>query len=212
MLKPLVWATRHAVSRELLRRKGIVLGRDVRISGRQFFRLADRGSITLGDRVVLSSLPATNTLEARGPCILRTVLPGARILVGDDTGMTSATISAAVSIRIGARVLVGAGVVITDSNHHPVHCPAGTPRRFAAFPAPNAGDAIIIEDDVFIGARAIVLKGVRIGAGAVVGAGSVVSRDVPQEAIVAGNPAVVVGSTGPRNRQANLAVEGNRDA
>ena len=85
-------------------------------------------------------------------------------------------------------------MVITDSDHHPVHPPASTPRRFASFPAPTAAHAVVIEDDVFIGARSIVLKGVRIGAGAVVGAGSVVSRDVPAGSIVAGNPAVVVGS------------------
>lgn len=54
--------------------------------------------------------------------------------------------------------------------------------------------AVVIEDYVLIGARSIVLKGVQIGAGAVVGAGSVASRDVPPGSIVAGNPAVVVGS------------------
>ena len=55
---------------------------------------------------------------------------------------------------------------------------------------------VFIEDDVFIGARAMVLKGVRIGKGAVVGAGAVVTKDVPPNAIVAGNPARVVGTTG----------------
>lgn len=198
VLKRRVRAVLDAVGRRPLRRAGVVVGRDVRVFGRPFLRLAERGSVILGDRVVLSSHPAANSLEARGPCMLRTVLPGARIVVGDDTGMTSATISAASSIRIGARVLIGAGVVITDSDHHPVYTTAGTPRRFAGFPAPTTADAVVIEDDVFIGAHAIVLKGVRIGAGAVVGAGSVVSRNVPVESIVAGNPAAVVGSTKSR--------------
>jgi acetyltransferase-like isoleucine patch superfamily enzyme len=210
VLKRRVRAVLDAVARRPLRRAGVVLGRDVRVFGRPFLRLAERGSIILGDRVVLSSRPAANSLEARGPCMLRTVLPGARIVVGDDTGMTSATISASSSIRIGARVLIGAGVVITDSDHHPVHPPAGTPRRFAEFPAPTTADAVVIEDDVFIGARAIILKGVRIGAGAVVGAGSVVSRDVSAESIVAGNPATVVGSTGSRTPPAGHEGDGDR--
>lgn len=184
----------NAASRRPLRRSGVNLGRDVSVIGRPFLRLSDGGSIVLGDRVVLNSRPDANTLEARGPVMLRTVLPGSRIVVGADTGMTSTTISAAGTIRIGARVLIGAGVLITDSDHHPVRPPDNTPRRFADFPAPAPTDAVVIEDDVFIGARSIVLKGVRIGAGAVVGAGSVVSRDVPSGAIVAGNPAVVVGS------------------
>lgn len=51
---------------------------------------------------------------------------------------------------------------------------------------------IVIEDDVWIGMNAIVLKGVTIGRGAIVGAGSVVTKDVPAWTVVAGNPAVVV--------------------
>lgn len=209
-LKRRIRAVLNAVGRWPLHRAGVVLGRDVRVFGRPFVRLAERGSIILGDRVVLSSHPRANSLEARGPCMLRTVLPGARIVVGDDTGMTSATISAASSIRIGARVLIGAGVVITDSDHHPVRTVAGEPRRFAGFPAPGPADAVVIEDDVFIGAHAIVLKGVRIGAGAVVGAGSVVSRDVSAESIVGGNPAAVVGSTVPRTPPAASRLEEER--
>lgn len=193
-VKSHVRAMLDAASRRPLRRAGVTLGRDVSVIGRPFLRSSDGGSIVLGDRVVLNSRPDANTLEARGPVMLRTVLPGSRIVVGADTGMTSTTISAAGTIRIGARVLIGAGVLITDSDHHPVRPPGNTPRRFAGFPAPAPTDAVVIEDDVFIGARSIVLKGVRIGAGAVVGAGSVVSRDVPPGAIVAGNPAVVVGS------------------
>jgi len=53
---------------------------------------------------------------------------------------------------------------------------------------------VIIEADVFIGGRSIILKGVRIGQGAVIGAGSVVTEDVPECIIVAGNPARSVGS------------------
>ena len=81
----------------------------------------------------------------------------------------------------------GAGCLITDSDSHPLH-PSDRRRDHAK----TVTKPIVIEDDVFVGARAIVLKGVRLGQGCVVGAGSVVTKDVPAMAIAAGNPAKVV--------------------
>jgi serine acetyltransferase len=57
---------------------------------------------------------------------------------------------------------------------------------------PSCKGDIIIENDVWIGAKATIMSGVRIGNGAIVAAGSVVSKDVPPYAIVAGNPAKIV--------------------
>jgi len=51
---------------------------------------------------------------------------------------------------------------------------------------------IIIDDDVLVGANTIILKGVHIGARSVIGAGSVVTKDIPEDSIVAGNPAKVI--------------------
>jgi acetyltransferase-like isoleucine patch superfamily enzyme len=59
----------------------------------------------------------------------------------------------------------------------------------------GASRPIVIEDDVFIGARAIILKGVTIGKGCVVGAGAVVAKSVPPYSVVVGNPAKVVGDS-----------------
>jgi acetyltransferase-like isoleucine patch superfamily enzyme len=57
-----------------------------------------------------------------------------------------------------------------------------------------ATSPVTIGSDVFIGGRSIILKGVQIGQGAVIGAGSIVTKDVPEWNIVAGNPARSVGS------------------
>jgi acetyltransferase-like isoleucine patch superfamily enzyme len=95
---------------------------------------------------------------------------------------------AALSIRIGERCLIGADVVIVDTDFHALDAA----RRDAGWTAIGCAP-VEIGDDVFIGTRAIVLKGVCIGRGAVVGAGSVVTRSVPEFAVVAGNPAVMVG-------------------
>lgn len=109
-------------------------------------------------------------------------------MIGDDCGMTGAVLVADQSIVIGHRVLVGANAVISDTDFHPL-----SPLERRQDISAGASSPITIEDDVFIGMRALILKGVTVGRGAVVGAGSVVTKDVPRGSIVAGNPAKVVG-------------------
>ena len=70
--------------------------------------------------------------------------------------------------------------------------PPLTPKARAEAVNAGAHAPIVIEDDVFVGMEALILKGVTVGEGAVVGAGSVVTQDVPPRAVVAGNPAQVV--------------------
>jgi acetyltransferase-like isoleucine patch superfamily enzyme len=114
---------------------------------------------------------------------------GARIAVGDgchfNNGVT--VVAEGPGIEIGRRCLVGPGVHVYDSDFHPLEA---AERRAGGDPARAA---VKIGDDVFLGTGCIVLKGATIGQGAVVGAGSIVSGDVPPDAIVAGNPATVVG-------------------
>lgn len=111
--------------------------------------------------------------------------PGSSIEIGPETKINNGCvfIAEASAISIGRSVLIGPGVSIFDSDFHALvaeHRKAGT----AAAVAP-----VIIGDQVFIGAGAIVLKGVTIGERAVIGAGAVVSTDVLADSIVAGNPA-----------------------
>ena len=145
--------------------------------------------IDIGDRFIAVSTPARNVLYLIQRVCIRTMSPVAKIFIGNDVGISGCTIAAEKSIRIGNNVMIGTGVLITDSDVHPLDARI---RREggggeAVFSAP-----IDIGDDVFIGARAIILKGVTIGRGAVVGAGAVVTHDVPANSIVAGNPARVV--------------------
>lgn len=121
--------------------------------------------------------------------------PKGVIDIGDDVGMSGASITAYSRVKIGSRVLIGSGALIVDNDAHPVF-PEG--RRYS----PEVPFAPVeIGDDVFIGARAIILKGVHIANGAVIGAGAVVTRDVPMYAVVAGNPAAVVGDTRKKNEK-----------
>lgn len=167
---------------------GVSVGVGVQVRGvpRVFLR---RGSnLILGDRVALVSKNAYNSLEARGPCIFRTVRRDASILIGSDVGLSAATVSAASSIVVGAGTMIGAGTVITDCDHHDLSAPPKR-RRYSR----NLDvRPVEIGENVFIGARCIVLKGVTIGSGAIIGAGSVVSRDIPANVVAAGNPCRVI--------------------
>jgi acetyltransferase-like isoleucine patch superfamily enzyme len=101
------------------------------------------------------------------------------------------TFSAASRIAVGDGAFISAGVRICDNDGHPLDAV----RRMAGDPIrPDEVKPVTIEAGGWIGASAIILKGVTIGRGAVVGAGSVVTRDVPADTVVAGNPAVIVKS------------------
>ena len=108
------------------------------------------------------------------------------------------------SINIGNRVFLSHGVNVHDNDSHS-RSAAERARHFRelvttgqpTFYEEIERAPVVIEDDAWLGFNAIVLKGVTIGKGAVVGAGSVVTRDVPSFAIVAGNPALEIGKAAP---------------
>ena len=146
-------------------------------------------TIVLGKRVVLCSHPEFTALGVSRPVILRTLDANASIVVGDDVGMSGTVVCAATSVSIGSGTLLGADVIIADTDFHPVDL---TSRRYAKTPAGSPADAVTIERDVFIGARSVILKGVSIGAGSVVGANSVVTQNLPAGVVAAGNPCRVL--------------------
>lgn len=117
------------------------------------------------------------------------VFPRGTLRIGDNVGISGTTISCSEAITIGNNVLIGSGCLITDTDGHPID---PEKRHAANYYDYVVNSPVVIGDDVFIGARSIILKGVTIGQGAIVGAGSVVTKDVPPRAIVAGNPAKVV--------------------
>ena len=90
-------------------------------------------------------------------------------------------------LAIGSHVLIAPGVFITDHNHK-------TSSNLRINQQPCTTEKVVIEDDVWIGANAVVLPGVTISSGAVIAAGAVVSKDVSSMTIVAGVPAKKIGS------------------
>ena len=181
-VKKLYWAMASSV---MLKKNGISCSGPVECIGLPVVRLAKDSQLILGARLNFSSDSKHTDLGVSHPVILRTLLPGAIISVGDDTGLSGTTICAAQSIRIGKRCLIGADVLIVDTDFHPL---AMEGRRYKG-PSVAKSRPVEIADDVFIGARSVILKGVKIGTGSVVGAGSVVTSEVPAGVVAAGNPA-----------------------
>lgn len=130
---------------------------------------------------------------------LLTFAHGGRIAVGDYCYVgDGAKIWSATNIKIGNRVLISHYVTIVDNLTHPLN-PQARHEQFKAIISTGHPDRIdlgeapvTLEDDVWVGASAIILKGVTVGEGAVVGAGSVVTSNVKPYTVVAGNPAKFV--------------------
>jgi acetyltransferase-like isoleucine patch superfamily enzyme len=123
-----------------------------------------------------------------------------RLTIGDCCLLTGCVLLAETDVTIGSYVSIGWNVTVADSDFHPIDpelrradtvacSPIGDGRRPAIVCRP-----IVIEDDVYVGPNAAILKGVRIGAGSWIEAGSLVTRDVPPRSRVIGNPARVAGS------------------
>jgi acetyltransferase-like isoleucine patch superfamily enzyme len=145
-----------------------------------------RGSILIGTHFSANSCWRNNAVGIFQPVTLKTVTYEATIAIGRNVGIAGCTISAADRIVIEDDVLIGAGCLIADSDFHPI---AYEDRDI---PEKTLNAPIRICAGAFIGARTIVLKGVTIGRGAVIGAGSVVTRDIPEGVVAAGNPARII--------------------
>jgi maltose O-acetyltransferase len=121
-----------------------------------------------------------------GEIRLQARAPGVVIAIGAGTAFSNnVQVIAEAGVTIGARCLIGDAVQILDSDFHAL----GAADRHVR---PGAAAPVVLEDNVFIGSRAILLKGVTIGRNSVIGAGSVVVRSIPPGVIAAGNPAKVL--------------------
>ncbi len=122
--------------------------------------------------------------------------PAGQVTIGDYCYLDSVVLLCELELHIGNYVAIGWNTTIADTDFHPIApaeriadaiacSPLGKGRpRPAAMRKP-----VVIDDDVWIGPAVTILKGVRIGAGAIIEAGSMVTRDVPAGARVIGNPA-----------------------
>ena len=146
------------------------------------------GSIQIGFGFKCNNKIKSNSIGLIQPCVFNILSSKSRIVIGNNVGISGSTICARENVTIGDNVLVGSGCLITDNDAHPINWEDRCERRNEKI----LSAPITIGNDVFIGARSIILKGVTIGDRSVIGAGSVVTKDVPADSVVAGNPATLI--------------------
>lgn len=124
---------------------------------------------------------------------------GGSVFIGDYCYFTNAVLLCELELRIGNYVVIGWNATIADTDFHPLapaeriaDAIACSPLAVGRVRPDIAKRPVIIEDDVWIGPNATILKGVHIGTGAWIEAGSLVTRDVPPHSRVLGNPAQIL--------------------
>lgn len=142
--------------------------------------------IKLGRGVSLISQSKYNFAGINRPVMLSTVSKDAKIEIGNNSGVSGLTIVSATSVKIGNNTLIGANTNIYDTDFHNID-PDVRLRQTDIKEAPTK--RIIIGNNVWIGGGCTILKGVEISDESVIGAGSIVTRDVPKREVWGGSPA-----------------------
>jgi acetyltransferase-like isoleucine patch superfamily enzyme len=174
---------------------GVVYGKRLHVYNKVY--VIGQGVVKIGDDFKFTSGDSINPI-CRNLCgSIYTVNLNSRIEIGDRVGISSACLWAKELIKIGNDVNIGGDCLIMDNDAHP-HDYLKRRRLFKE----QVGEEeylktiptfpIIIDDDVWIGARCQILKGVHIGARSIIAAGSVVTKDIPADCIAGGNPCKMI--------------------
>ncbi len=168
---------------------GIKYGKGLVVNGFLGIRCEKPKTIILGDNVKINSGSFFNPIGRNQQTRLITY-GNANITLGSNVGLSSSVLVASKSIVIGDNVKIGGNVVMYDSDFHSLDY-----KKRSALPedlSDVSHKSIEVGDDVFIGAHSTILKGTSVGARSIIGAGSVVSGNIPSDQIWAGNPATYV--------------------
>lgn len=175
-------------NRFLLSLGGVKYGKHCNIYNRVYLSNPNslRG-LSIGDNFVMTSGGGINPLS-RGLKSHIHLASDARVTIGNNVGISSVTLWSKKEITIGDNTIIGANTTIIDTDAHPL---------FAKDRLVDLGKGakvapILIGNSVFIGSNCIILKGVSIGNRSIIAAGSIVTKDIPDDCIAGGNPAKVI--------------------
>lgn len=177
----------------LLMRKKVDFSKTLRINGK--LKIHGNGKIYIGENVKINSSESSNPIGGSDYSIFSVYSPGV-LKIGNNVGISNAAIVCFDEVTIEDNVFIGGGVKIYDSDFHSLDYE----KRIMGKPIDEAkSKPVMIRQGAFIGAHSIILKGVTIGERSVIGAGSVVTKSVPNDEIWAGNPAVRIRKCGEKN-------------
>lgn len=173
----------------------VSFGRNLRVYNK--VHIGGKGRIVIGDDFICSSGNSINPISRNIEASFYTDLEDSTIIIGDRVGISSSCLWAMENITIGNDVNIGSDCVIMDHDAHPHDYLQR--RRTIAFTMPFdeysqmiPSAPIKIGNDVWIGARSIILKGVTIGDRTIIAAGSVVTKNIPSDCIAGGNPCQII--------------------
>ena len=176
----------------------IKYGKTFRVFNHLYLKIHVGALVQIGNNCTIMSGAGLNPLSRNiKTCIY--VGKKATLKLGNDVGISSSTLWVKESVSIGNSVAIGADCIIMDTDAHnldwKIRCSEETNEYGESVDMVTAASApIVIEDNVLVGARCIILKGVTIGARSIIGSGSIVTKDIPSDCIAAGNPCKVIKS------------------
>lgn len=168
----------------ILKLSRIKYGKKLRLKGVPVIVNKGRNFI-IGNNVIIKSSFLSNLVGLYSRTVIVARTKTAKIFIGDNVGISGATIYARNEIYIGHNTLIGGNTKILDNDFHPIEINARLNNDIDAIDA----KPIYIGDNCFIGCNSIILKGTKLGRGCVVGAGAVVSGEFADNSVIVGNPA-----------------------
>lgn len=179
----------------LMKATKVKYGKNLLLKGMPVIFNKSGANLIVGDNVTVKSSFLSNLVGLYSRSIIVTRAPGAEIIIGNNVGISGATIYARSRIEIGENTCIGGNVKILDNDFHPIEVET----RNRLLNDPNGGNSdlvpakpIKIGKNCFIGCNSIILKGTILGDGCVVGAGAVVAGKFEDNCVIAGNPARII--------------------
>ena len=167
---------------------GVSFGKGVKLQGLPVIAKSKTAKVIIGNNVNVKSSFLSNLIGLYQRCIIVARTGGAVVEIGENSGLSGVTIYARECVKIGKDCRIGANTKIFDNDFHPVD----PTLRLEASNKNMKVKPVSIGNNVFIGCNSIILKGTVIGDNTTIGAGSVVSGDIPANCVAAGNPAKVI--------------------